>query len=872
MKTKTALKYLSIVALVTVALTWPLVKARSTELEDVAAREAYRRLQLQDENGEIPPDGWINAYAQKEAMRFLPEAWSEFSSAAQIEAGILGGVWSSIGPGNIGGRIRSIIIKPTTCTTCYRTMWVGSVGGGVWKTVNSGVTWFTTTDSLSNLAVNCMAIDPANPLILYAGTGEGFGNLDAIPGNGIFKTTDGGASWLPLSSTVGTLTNHDFLWVNRLAIAPTNSQLLLAAVRIYPPAGGAPFGKILRSTDGGGSWTTRLTLSAPLTDVRFRPTVSQGGEDPGVPAINCLAGSLDGDLYYSTDFGGTWATYAGNGLPTPTLLQRVELAYSRSNPSIVYASKAAVSAENSAKLYRSLNGGYTFQPTADSFPPFFRDHGADWYKNVLWVDPTPQSNSNTVLVGGEYLHRSTDGGATWDEASSNDIHPDHHVIVEDPLYGGAGSGNTIVYGGNDGGIHRTPNIFGPGSSVIWTALNHRLGITQFYGAAGNVATGTIIGGTQDNGTVRLRPPPYGPEDWDTMYGGDGGFCAVDQQPVTPPRYFYGEYLYLNIYRNETGGPSPTPQPIWGGDGHPNGIPRDCNGNPCANYTAPFVLDPNNALEEHRMLAGGRSLWRSTNARAANAVDVAWPPIKEPMGGAGNNINAIAVAEGDSNLIWVGYNDGSVSYTTNGNPGPSASPMPSWSPGDPTNRLPGGQPSIDERMCTRITIGPAPEATPQIAITRTIYVTFGGFFPSLLDSRGNVWKRENDGVTWTDIHHNLPSTPIYSLVISPTNPDILYVGTEVGIFASKNGGATWSPAFGGSADSPVYSFVISPSNATIVYVGTGLGVFASADDGATWVPGFAGPANTRVAELFWMGPKLVVATHGRGMYTLSPPSP
>jgi photosystem II stability/assembly factor-like uncharacterized protein len=180
------------------------------------------------------------------------------------------------------------------------------------------------------------------------------------------------------------------------------------------------------------------------------------------------------------------------------------------------------------------------------------------------------------------------------------------------------------------------------------------------------------------------------------------------------------------------------------------------------------------------------------------------------------------------------------------------------------------------MCTRITIGQAPAANPQIAIYPTIYVTFGGFFPSLTDTRGNVWKRESDGVTWKDIHHNLPRAPIFSVVISPSNPNFLYVGTEVGVFASSNGGETWSPAFGGSsADTLVYSLVVSASSIPspdIIYVGTEDGVFASKDDGQTWAPGFGGPANTRVAELFWMVTaqtrKLVVATHGRGMFTLA----
>jgi photosystem II stability/assembly factor-like uncharacterized protein len=147
---------------------------------------------------------------------------------------------------------------------------------------------------------------------------------------------------------------------------------------------------------------------------------------------------------------------------------------------------------------------------------------------------------------------------------------------------------------------------------------------------------------------------------------------------------------------------------------------------------------------------------------------------------------------------------------------------------------------------------------------------------MTDTRGNVWKRDSNGA-WTDIHHNLPSAPVYSLVISPFNPAFLYVGTEVGVFASSDGGQNWSPAFAGSsADTLIYSLVASASSASgpdIIYAGTEEGVFASKDGGDTWAPGFGGPANTRVAELFWMVTpqtrKLVVATHGRGMFTLGP---
>lgn len=340
-------------------------------------------------------------------------------------------------------------------------------------------------------------------------------------------------------------------------------------------------------------------------------------------------------------------------------------------------------------------------------------------------------------------------------------------------------------------------------------------------------------------------------------------------------YLYSEYFFSQIFRNKNDGSAT--EYIWGG-GRPNGIPADCGTNhniPCANGVSPLVIDPN-PNHEQTLLAGGISLWQTVNARTDAASDVCWREIKSPLVG-GDYIAAIAVAEGDSDLIWVGYNRSSVFYTTTGTlgtsttPCPLSSPRPSWSPGDPSNTLPSNRP------LTSITIG-HPQSEPPEAF-RTVYVTYGQFFPTTTDTRGNVWKRESNG-NWTDIHqhpngqHPLPRTPVYSLVISPSNPNFLYVGTEVGIFASADGGMNWSPAFGGSASDLIFSLVssTSASEPDIVYVGTDAGVFATADEGATWVPGFGGPANTRVATLFWMinGPtrKLVVATHGRGMFTLT----
>jgi hypothetical protein len=355
---KTALKYLTIVALAITALTQPSMKVGSTEEEEdlygdenVTAREAYRRLQLQDENGQIPPDGWTNAYEQEANMPFLLEAWSEFvPTGAEVP-----NPWVSIGPGNIGGRIRSIIIHPNPHPEI---IWAGAVSGGVWKSTNGGTTWSTSTDSLANLAVNCMVMDPTDPNILYAGTGEGFPTIDGVQGDGIFKTIDGGNYWAPLRSTVVTPTNMNFAWVNRLGISPADPQILLAATR----------SGVFRSTDGGDQWSAPTGLpGAVWADVRFKPlSIVAEAESLGIPAINCLVASLDGSVYYSTDSGATWTTNTESGLPPPAAFQRIELAYSRTNPSIVYASKGGITG-SPAMLYRSENGGFT-SPRRDLVP------------------------------------------------------------------------------------------------------------------------------------------------------------------------------------------------------------------------------------------------------------------------------------------------------------------------------------------------------------------------------------------------------------------------------------------------------------------------------------------------------------------------
>jgi len=736
----------------------------------------WRMLQMVDENGRIPDNALIKAWEQARRMAIDSIAWPKEQlnqeAIRSIDddgdrdpniAGIQPSGWTWLGPGNIGGRIRSILIHPTNSDM----MWVGSVTGGIWKTTNGGGSWAPLDDFMGNLSVTTMVMSPSDQNVIYAGTGEGVFLVnhvrDLVRGAGVFKSTDGGTTWTQLSST----STSDWYHVGRLAIDPGNSQILLAATG----------SGIWRSTDGGTTWSRRIT--EPMLDINFHPTDS----------TRCIASGTAGfGARYSTDGGQTWTT--ATGIPT---IGRIEVVYAKSNPTIVYASVD----NNGGEVYVSTDGGQNFS-LRNTGHNYFRSgsgNGQGWYDNTIWVDPI---NSNTVIVGGIDLWRSTNGGTTftkisrWESAPFS-AHADQHVIVESSGFDGLT--NKTVFFGNDGGIYRATDVYAVTQFDGWTELNNNLGITQFYSGAGNASSGRVIGGTQDNGTLRYTGNA---ENWNTPFGGDGGWSAAD---ATDPSYLYGEYINLNVHRSSNGGVSSEyiSGQFWNGSEWawkdvPFQIPDAMNRN--ALFIAPFVLDPNDG---NRILAGGASLWRTNDAKTlnTNAIGPSWASIFNQTG---SLITAIAIAKGNSNLIWIGYQNGDVYFTTNG-----TAVAPAWT------RVDFNSAGLPDRYCTRITIDPTN--------TNRVYVTFGGFSPD------NVWRTENSGSSWSNITGNLPSAPVRSLAVWEQNPNNLYVGTEVGIFASANGGLSWS---------------------------------ASND----------GPTNCAVDELFWMNDTLVAATHGRGMFSIN----
>ena len=716
-----------------------------------------------DARGKIDPAAMERARQQARALPLNPRLLPADTAVAAKRGtpvtaqNITPTSWTWKGPGNIGGRIRSMLIHPTQTNR----LWVGSVGGGIWYSSNGGTSWSPVNDFMSSLAVSALVFDPTNPNTMYAGTGEGFYNADGIRGAGIYKSTDGGVTWTQLSATA----NSNFYTVNRLVFSP-DGVALLAATGSY----------IYRSTDGGATWTRVYTGSTTIGDVEFHPA----------DATKAVASGYGHQLLYSNDGGVTWTAATGGGTGgTGYNGGRIEVRYARSSPTITYATFDYGSA---SQLFKSTDGGATYAKVYDSATSgnLYLMGGSAWYSNALWVSPV---DPNLVIVGGLDLFRSTNGGTAFTQISQwysapSSAHADHHGIFNDPGYNG--SSNNAVYFTNDGGVYKAANVSTVALTSGWQELNNQLGITQFYGAGMNAGNGTIVGGSQDNGTVRYTTAG-GTENWTTMYGGDGGYCASDQANSA---YYYGEYVNLQIHRSTNSGASASN--IYSGISDATGTG--------AEFIAPFILDPNN---QATLLAGGTSLWRTTNARAST---VSWAAIKAADGT--SHITAIAVAPGNSDLIWVGHLNGDVFKTVNG-----TAASPTWTKVDDNAT------ALPARRVSRIVIDPTN--------VNRVYVTFSGY------TTGNVWQTTTGGSSWSNATGTLPAAPVYGLAILPSAPQTIYAGTDVGVFASDNGGTTWSGTNVGPTLCSVQELFVSGGN--LVTVTHGRGVFTTPTAAADTTP-------------------------------------
>jgi len=630
--------------------------------------------------------------------------------------------WEFVGPRNasppyrtyfgtaaVSGRVNAVAYDPVNPNIYY----MGAPQGGVWKTTDGGQTWQPLTDYWQFLQVACIAVHPTDPNILYVGTGDFQGWMRPFS-QGIMKSTDGGQTWRRLGDLV-----FGNRCVSDIVIDPENPNILTVCTG-WGPYQNVP-GDIWRSTDGGESWTRVSNVSSIWSDL----AVSARNPSTGVRYYYAVGHGNPGRLLRSDNRGQTWvalpAPFSGNQ-------RSLRVATSPNNPDRVYL----MSGSNS-QVWVSNDAGNTWSAMNPGVDGGFYQA---WYDATMHI--SRDSAGNDVLYLGlvdlvqwtpTYGWRSIGRGFT-DQAI---IHVDIHSMAINPR-----NPNELLIG-TDGGVYRLTYTPSTGAVNI-VGLNATLGITQFYAAAFHPNDPTrMMGGAQDNATPRANGNLNA---WQCIIGGDGGYCAFNP---TNPDIQYGSYQNLNILRTTNNWASSSNiTPNYGSDRRA--------------FIAPLTLHP---AQPNWLLAGTDHLWRW------NETTRSWEARLGRQRLTNGTLRAIAGAPNNANVIYTGGDDGQVWMTTNGGA--------NWR-------------QINANLPVR--------AVMDIAVHPTnpykVYVALGG------TGTPHVYRCDNtlaNSPQWVNISGfglaGLPDVHTNSIALDPAAPDtVIYVGNDVGFFYTLDGGVTW----------------------------------------------------------------------------------
>ena len=798
---------------------------RDAEDQPGAAERFFLSKRLAPGMAEYPMERLLRAQVDAARLPLYSTAANGFVAAPEGSLAAQSLTWTSLGPGNVGGRTRAFRFAPGSSTTIY----AGGVAGGVWKTTNAGTSWTALGDAMANMAVTSILVDPSNSNVLYAGTGEGFFNFDGVRGAGIFKSTDGGTTWTQLSAT----NTSNFNYVNDLAFKPDNSAIIYAATRTG----------LFRSTNSGSSWTQLINAANSLgcMKVVYRSDVDTA--IAGCGTFNPTASS--NGIWRSTNASAaspTWTHVVGpTGSGATQILAnmgRTSLAIAPSSQGTVYALIAcSPSAANQCgssnafedgllAVYKSTDGGATWSAAYSSTfnggvladllltnPEAQLCEGLSgfnqgWYDNTIAVDPT---NANRVFASGIEAFRSDDGGTTWGtiaywwlSGNSHYAHADHHGIVFHPNYNGIGEKR--IYDVSDGGIFvstdaatatkatSATNVCPDFTSQLlggtWASLNNGYGVTQFYHGTVYPSGTQYFAGAQDNGTQ--RGADGSPNGWTSIHGGDGGWTAIDKNTSGSGTVLYAEFTGISIQKSTNNGSS-----------FSDAISGIANTG-CGLFINPFQMDPNST---QRLFTSSNVLWRTSNAAST------WAQASAAISGSsctstdnGERFSNYAIAPGNSNLLIAGTNLGHICRLTNAASSTSSSTLQNCT-----------QPAGAGTYVSAIAFDPNSATTAYATIS-----TFGAT---------HVWKSTNSGQTWTSIAGSganaLPDSPAHTVAVSPFDSNTIYVGTEIGVFVTSDGGTNWARENTGFANVITDHLVFSPTGATgqTLYAFThGRGVF------------------------------------------------
>jgi photosystem II stability/assembly factor-like uncharacterized protein len=730
-----------------------------------------------DASGRARRDLWLKGildFQHMQVMKSIPGTRLGPLEAPNAAISVVGIEWVQIGPqplridqeqnfqgaGPDSGLVTDIAIDPRGTTD--QVIYIATDNGGIWKSTDAGAHWAPMTDSMPSNSMGAVALDPGNPSIVYAGTGDSF-NQGFFKGIGIYKSTDAGASWTrPAGNSV-----LSGLSINRIVL-PASGVLLVGATGVG--TGVNQIGGLFKSIDGGTSYGNNSPsfnngvpiISGNITDIDL-DTVTAG------TVYVCVAG---GGLRRSTDSGTTFGPSLFD-VNVPASFRYLSFAQSKSpNNSTLYvnlevfpAPAPTVPPTINARIFKSTNSGTTWAEKTNGSTQSTNDNGAQTnYDQTIGVDP---QDANRIYIGFQELYASTDGGTNFSNVSSSKIHWDHHALVFSPSTHIASGPPTPMWIGTDGGIHSSTD-----GGAVFANLSERIATNLFrqidIGRRTTTNRAYTYGGCQDTGIVEHRSD-FANADWHLARDGDGTLTVVD--PGNPQRAYSSDDG--GFVKTTDGGSnwssvtaSASGLPTCGGGGTP---PPGC--------AAPVAVDPNNGAIVYviGINGNGTQLFKSADTGATFTSIKTFPQA----------IQAVSMVAADSNTMWVGLADGTVQRTSNLLAGTSAS----WASHTVTG-APAGQGVASPQG---IVVNPA--NTNEVIV---VYPGLSGISPA--NRTKHVFRTTDpNGSIWTDISgtdggnpaNNLPDLPLHAVVIDPsTSPYSIVVASDAGVARSEDLGATW----------------------------------------------------------------------------------